>query len=193
MIIWNKIGTFWITRQVLMCSYVPFPIFKNKFFNGWNHQKSISRNNIFINKLRNLIIIDSFKKIRNGQVVENIFPEKMICDLLKSHHSFEFGAKRWEQIHFRQFFNKNKYFLFLPRKKWLKINNSVFQQNYAKYETIVILFSDNESVALMGIKLKSSAKREYYDENVFLKVDGALSKWNFLLYSKSKKKLVICM
>ena len=39
-----------------------------------------------MNKLLNLIIIDSFSKIGNGQVVENLFPEKMIYDLLESHH-----------------------------------------------------------------------------------------------------------
>ena len=33
---------------------------------------------------------------------------------------------------------------------------------------------------------KSSAKRECYDENVFLKADRALSKLNVLFHSKSK-------
>ena len=32
------------------------------------------------------MIIDSFKKIENGQVVDNLFHEKMICDLLELHH-----------------------------------------------------------------------------------------------------------
>ena len=41
----------------------------------------IFENKIFINKLLNLIIIDLFSKIRNGQVVENIFLDKMILHL----------------------------------------------------------------------------------------------------------------
>ena len=40
----------------------------------------------FIKKWLNLIIIDSFSKIGNGQVVENLFSKKMIRDLLESHH-----------------------------------------------------------------------------------------------------------
>ena len=39
-----------------------------------------------MNKLLNMIIIDSFSKSGNGQVVENLFAEKMICDSLESHH-----------------------------------------------------------------------------------------------------------
>ena len=31
------------------------------------------------------MIIDSFSKTGNGQVVENLFPEKMIHDLSESH------------------------------------------------------------------------------------------------------------
>ena len=30
--------------------------------------------------------MNSFSKIGNGQVVENLFPKKMKCDLLESHH-----------------------------------------------------------------------------------------------------------
>ena len=42
-----------------------------------------------------------------------------------------------------------------------------------------------------GYKVKkTSAKREYYDEDVFLKADRALSKLNFLFYSNSKTNLV---
>ena len=41
---------------------------------------------MFINKLLNLIIIDSFSKIGDGQVVANPFPEKVIEDLLELHH-----------------------------------------------------------------------------------------------------------
>ena len=35
-----------------------------------------------------------------------------------------------------------------------------------------------------------SAKREFHDENVFLKADRALSKLNFLFHLKSKTNLV---
>ena len=35
------------------------------------------KNNIFINKLLNLIITDSFPETWNDQVVENLFPEKI--------------------------------------------------------------------------------------------------------------------
>ena len=37
---------------------------------------------------------------------------------------------------------------------------------------------------------KSSAKREYHDENVFLKADRALSKLYFFFHLKSKTNLV---
>ena len=37
---------------------------------------------------------------------------------------------------------------------------------------------------------KSSTKREFHDENVFLKADGALSKFNLLIHLKSKTNLV---
>ena len=33
-----------------------------------------------------LMIIDLFSKIGNGQIVENLFPKKMIHDLSESHH-----------------------------------------------------------------------------------------------------------
>ena len=33
------------------------------------------------------------------------------------------------------------------------------------------------------------AKREYYDENVFLKADRALTKWNFLSHLKLESSL----
>ena len=35
-----------------------------------------------------------FFKIRNGEVVGNIFSEKMIHDLLESHNLLKFGKKR---------------------------------------------------------------------------------------------------
>ena len=35
-----------------------------------------------------------FLKIRNGEVVGNLFLEKLICDLLKSHNFLKFGEKR---------------------------------------------------------------------------------------------------
>ena len=40
----------------------PFLIFQNIFSNGWNHWKNMFQNEIFINKLLNLIIIYSFSK-----------------------------------------------------------------------------------------------------------------------------------
>ena len=43
-------------------------------------------NKIFINKLLHLIIINSISKIENGYIAENLFPKKMNCDLLESHH-----------------------------------------------------------------------------------------------------------
>ena len=36
----------------------------------------------------------SFLKIGNGQVVENLFLEIIINDLLESHHLLKFGSKR---------------------------------------------------------------------------------------------------
>ena len=35
-----------------------------------------------------------FLKIRNGEVVRNLFSNKMIYDLLESHNFFNFGEKR---------------------------------------------------------------------------------------------------
>ena len=35
-----------------------------------------------------------FLKIRNGEVVENLFSEKMIHDLLESHNFLKFDKKR---------------------------------------------------------------------------------------------------
>ena len=51
---------------------------------------------MFINKLLNLIIIDLFAKVGNIQVVENIFPDKMIHNLSKSHHFLKFCKKLYE-------------------------------------------------------------------------------------------------
>ena len=48
-------------------------------------KKFFFQNTIFPNKLLNLII-DSFSKIQNDKAVENFFPEKMIHELLESHH-----------------------------------------------------------------------------------------------------------
>ena len=39
-------------------------------------------------------IKDSFLKIRNSEVVGNLFFEKMIHDLLESHNFLKFGKKR---------------------------------------------------------------------------------------------------
>ena len=77
------------------------------------------------------------------------------------------------EIHFKEFSNKNKKRLFLTCTILLKANSSVFQQSHAIYKAIVGLFL-NENGSLMNIK-KSSVMREYYDENVFLKVDRTLS------------------
>ena len=41
-----------------------------------NIKKQFLKINVYINKLLNLIINDSFSKIGNGQVVENLFSEK---------------------------------------------------------------------------------------------------------------------
>ena len=57
-------------------------------------KKKIFQTQIFINKLLNLIIFDKFSKIGDGQVVENLFLEKMIRNLLESHHFFKFGKKQ---------------------------------------------------------------------------------------------------
>ena len=38
--------------------------------------------------------MNSFSKIGNGQVVENLFPKKLNRDLLESHHFFKFSSKR---------------------------------------------------------------------------------------------------
>ena len=38
-----------------------------------------------------------FSKIGNGEVVENLFSEKMIHDLLESHNFLKFGEKRYEK------------------------------------------------------------------------------------------------
>ena len=66
----------------------PFLFFKNKFFNGWYHLKKIFQNEIFIDKLLNLIIIYSFSKIGN------LFLEKVICRLLNLDNFLKFGKKR---------------------------------------------------------------------------------------------------
>ena len=56
--------------------------------------KIIFQHKIFVNKLLNFIKIDSFSKIGNGQVIENLFLEKMIRHLLESHNFQKFGSKR---------------------------------------------------------------------------------------------------
>ena len=71
----DKLWIIFLGRRFLATKL--FPVFKNKI---------ISQNKIFINKLLNLKIIDSFLKIGNRQVVENFFLKKMIRDLSKSHH-----------------------------------------------------------------------------------------------------------
>ena len=49
-------------------------------------EKRFFQKKIFLNKLLNLIIINSVSKTENGQVVENLFPEKMIHNSLESQH-----------------------------------------------------------------------------------------------------------
>ena len=38
-----------------------------------------------------------FLKIRNGEIVRNLFSEKMIHDLLESHNFFKFAKRRKEK------------------------------------------------------------------------------------------------
>ena len=38
-----------------------------------------------------------FSKMENGQFVENLFPEKMTRDLLKSYNLSKFGSKQLEK------------------------------------------------------------------------------------------------
>ena len=52
------------------------------------------QNAIFINKLLNLIIIDSFSKSGIGPVVESLFLIKVTRNLLESHNFLKFGKKR---------------------------------------------------------------------------------------------------
>ena len=40
---------------------LPFPIFGNKFSNGWNHEKSTFQNKILINKLLDFLILENWK------------------------------------------------------------------------------------------------------------------------------------
>ena len=49
-------------------------------------KKQFSKTTFLLTKLLNLKIIDSFLRIGNSQVVKNLPPEKMIRDLLESHH-----------------------------------------------------------------------------------------------------------
>ena len=69
---------------------------------------------MFIKNLLNLIIIDLFKKIENGQLVENLFPEKMIHDLSESYIFLIFGKKRYKKKHLKIKFVK--YITFLCSK-----------------------------------------------------------------------------
>ena len=57
-------------------------------------KKTIFQNKIFINKLLYLIIINSISKVGNVHVIENLFLEKVIRNLLVSHNFFKFGKKR---------------------------------------------------------------------------------------------------
>ena len=57
-----------------------FQFFKINSLMAETIKKNI-QNKIFINKLLNLIIIDSFSKIGNGQVADNLFSGKMIYNL----------------------------------------------------------------------------------------------------------------
>ena len=72
-------------------------IFSWKIFSTILWRKPLRKNfrsKIFINKLLNLMIIYLYPKIRNGQVVENLFPEKMTRDIrLESHYFWKFGIR----------------------------------------------------------------------------------------------------
>ena len=76
--------------------------------------------------------------------------------------------------------SKNQKFNF-PAKKY-EIRKNIKEQN--------CLFQKDLQ---LDIKQKSSAKREYYDENMFFKAHRAISKWNFLFHLESKTNLVICI
>ena len=56
--------------------------------------ETIYQNKMFIKKLLNMIVMKSFSKIENRQVVENLFPKIVIRDLLESHHFSKFGSKK---------------------------------------------------------------------------------------------------
>ena len=55
------------------------------------------QNEIFLKKLLNLIIIDSLSKIENDYVVENLFLENLIHNLLELHNFLKFGKERYEK------------------------------------------------------------------------------------------------
>ena len=57
-------------------------------------EKHIIQNNIFIIKILNLIITNLFSIIGNCQVVGNLFPEKIISNLLETHHFLKFISKQ---------------------------------------------------------------------------------------------------
>ena len=72
----------------------------------------------------------------------------------------------------------------------MKIKNLIFTPKYIKYGNKKQngLFYKDLKIVFNGNKVK--IEDEYYDKNVFLKADRALSKLNFLFDSKSKTNLV---
>ena len=56
------------------------------------HEKNLKYRKVIL--LINFIFAPTFFLIRNGEVVGNLFSEKMIHDLLESHNFLKFGKKR---------------------------------------------------------------------------------------------------
>ena len=71
-----------------------------------------------MNKLLNFLINYSIQKIRNGSVIENLFPEKMIRDLLESHHFLKFGMQREKKVQIKIKFVKCTIFLCFKFFSW---------------------------------------------------------------------------
>ena len=114
----------------------------------------------------NLIIIYSFSKIGNGQVVGNHFLEKVICNLLKSHNFLKFVS--WKLI------------LSLPKQP--------FNNNIAILESKIIYFclrsNFRESTTLNEVQ-KSRKKNLWW----------LCDLWNTIQYywiKKKVKRLLLC-
>ena len=105
----------------------------------------------------------SIKKIILGLDVDNLINNK----------KFRFSAKPCEIW-------RNCYF----------ICNNCFQ-NYRLFSWKA--FSEHVSFSFWYLEKKSMSKGKNYDENVILKINRALIKWNFLFYMKSKTNSVTCI